>query len=491
MAPTVQDQRDERSRVQRRTLTVVVLSQVLGGAGLAAGVTVGALLAQEMLGSESLAGVSTALFTLGSALTAYVIGRITQRSGRRLGLGLGFAAGGLGAIGIVVAAVTGGVVLLFVSLFVYGAGTATNLQARYAGTDLATPARRGTAVSIAMVSTTVGAVAGPNLVEPLGELALGLGIPALAGPFLLAAAAYLAAGAVLLALLRPDPFLLARRLDAESAAAPAPAASSAPSAPPAAVRAAAPAPGAAPTPTQPLSPAPADASSPERPIPPASIPPLSPAPADASSPERPIPPAPTPPPPPRPGTGAYVGAAVMVLTQIAMVAIMTMTPVHMRAHHHDLGDVGLVIGVHIGAMYLPSLVTGALVDRVGRTPMAIAAGVTLLAAGITAALAPGDDLLLLIVALALLGLGWNFGLIAGTALVVDNTVPANRARVQGTLDVLIALSGAGAGVMSAVVMAGTSYSVLSLAGGVLALLLIPVLLWARGRAPSPSRPPSP
>jgi MFS family permease len=181
----------------------------------------------------------------------------------------------------------------------------------------------------------------------------------------------------------------------------------------------------------------------------------------------------------------------MVLTQIAMVAIMTMTPVHMRAHHHDLGDVGLVIGVHIGAMYLPSLVTGALVDRVGRTPMAIAAGVTLLAAGITAALAPGDDLLLLIVALALLGLGWNFGLIAGTALVVDNTVPANRARVQGTLDVLIALSGAGAGVMSAVVMAGTSYSVLSLAGGVLALLLIPVLLWARGRAPSPSRPPAP
>jgi MFS family permease len=433
MTETLHDQSDERARVQRRTLAVVVLSQVLGGAGLAAGVTVGALLAQEMLGSESLAGVSTALFTLGSALTAYVIGRITQRSGRRLGLGLGFAAGGLGAIGIVVAAVTGGVVLLFVSLFVYGAGTATNLQARYAGTDLATPARRGTAVSIAMVSTTVGAVAGPNLVEPLGEFALGLGIPALAGPFLLAAAAYLAAGAALLALLRPDPFLLARRLEAEAHA---------------------------------------DA---EADAPPAT---------SASS-------ALTAPPAPRPGTGAYVGAAVMVLTQIAMVAIMTMTPVHMRAHHHDLGDVGLVIGVHIGAMYLPSLVTGALVDRIGRTPMAIAAGVTLLAAGITAALAPGDDLLLLIVALAMLGLGWNFGLIAGTALVVDNTVPANRARVQGTLDVLVALSGAGAGVMSAVVMAGTSYSVLSLAGGVLALLLIPVLLWARGRAPSPSVPAAP
>ena len=187
---------------------------------------------------------------------------------------------------------------------------------------------------------------------------------------------------------------------------------------------------------------------------------------------------------PRPGNGAYVGATIMVLTQIAMVAIMTMTPVHMRAHHHGLGDVGLVIGIHIGAMYLPSLVTGVLVDKIGRIPMAVAAGVTLLAAGGTAAIAPGDDLGLLIVALALLGLGWNFGLIAGTALVIDNTVPANRARVQGSLDVLIALAGAGAGVMSSVVMASTDYATLSLAGGVLALLLIPVLIWARRKNPA-------
>ncbi|WAP50793.1 MFS transporter [Arthrobacter sp. ATA002] len=169
----------------------------------------------------------------------------------------------------------------------------------------------------------------------------------------------------------------------------------------------------------------------------------------------------------------------MVLTQIAMVAIMTMTPVHMRVHHHGLADVGLVIGVHIGSMYLPSLVTGALVDRVGRTPMAAAAGLTLLLAGVTAALAPGESLGLLILALALLGLGWNFGLISGTALVVDNTAPDIRPRVQGKIDVLVALAGAGGGMLSGVVMAGTSYAVLALAGGVLALLLLPVLLWAR------------
>ncbi|SDU25354.1 MFS transporter [Jiangella alkaliphila] len=407
----------ERQRVQRRTLTVVVVSQVLGGAGLAAGVTVGALLAQKMLGSDGVAGLPTALFTLGSALAAYLVGRFTQRWGRRIGLGAGFAAGGAGASGVVIAAATDNVPLLFAALFVYGAGTATNLQARYAGTDLAPPARRGTAISVAMVSTTLGAVAGPNLVEPLGDLATGLGIPALAGPFLLAAVAYSAAGAALFALLRPDPFLLARR---QAAAEPvdAPAASTGP----------------------------------------------------------------------RPGGAAYVGATIMVLTQISMVAIMTMTPVHMRAHHHGLGEVGLVIGIHIGAMFLPSLVTGMLVDRIGRTPMAVASGLTLLLAGVTAAAAPGDSLGLLIVALALLGLGWNFGLIAGTALVVDATVPANRARTQGATDVLVALAGAGGGAISGVVMSASDYATLSLGGGALALVLIPVLFWAHRdqRTPAPA-----
>ncbi|RTL08599.1 MAG: MFS transporter, partial [Acidimicrobiia bacterium] len=178
-------------------------------------------------------------------------------------------------------------------------------------------------------------------------------------------------------------------------------------------------------------------------------------------------------------SGAYLGAAVMVITQMAMVAIMTMTPVHMRAHGHDIGDVGLVIGFHIGAMYLPSLVTGVLVDRFGRITMAVAAAVTLLAAGVTAATAPGESLPALVAALVLLGLGWNFGLISGTALVVDATSPEDRPRVQGTIDVGVALAGAGGGVLSGVIVAGSSYATLSLLGGVLSLAVIPVLWWTR------------
>lgn len=410
------DSPDKQQRLYKRTLWIVVISQIFGGAGLAAGVTVGALLAQDMLGSESLAGIPSALLTLGSAVAALLVGRLSQRFGRRLGLASGFLAGGIGAIGVVIAAVANSIVLLFASLILYGAGTATNLQARYAGTDLAKPKQRATAVSIAMVSTTFGAVAGPNLVEVMGRFATSIGVPALAGPFILGAAAFILAGLVFWVLLRPDPFIVSKAIaEAQQV----------------------------------------DQSSPSR---------LNE--NQLASNNR----------------GIIVGATVMILTQIVMVAIMTMTPVHMKHHGHGLSEVGIVIGFHIGAMYLPSLLTGVLVDKVGRSTMAYASGVILLAASMTAAFAPADSMPLLITALVLLGLGWNFGLISGTALIVDATQPATRAKTQGTVDVLIALAGASGGALSGMVVANASYATLSLAGGVLSLLLVPVLIWSRRKS---------
>ena len=396
----------------RRTLWIVVLSQIFGGAGLAAGVTVGALLAQDMLGTDRFAGLPVALFTLGSAAAALMIGRMSQRFSRRTGLASGFLAGGIGAVGVVLAAVSNNVWLLFAALLIYGAGTAANLQARYAGTDLASAKQRGTAISIALVSTTFGAFAGPNLVGVMGRFAESIGIPALAGPFILAAIAYLLAGIVLLIFLRPDPLLVSlaiqehQQVHEENKAGMEP--------------------------------------------------------VDSAINKK----------------GVYLGATVMVLTQLIMFAIMTMTPIHMGHHGHDLGAVGLVISIHIAAMYLPSIVTGILVDKLGRVVMATAAGVTFMAAGIVAALAPPDSLVVLIVALALLGLGWNFGLISGTTLIVDSTHPSTRAKTQGTVDVLVALAGAAGGGLSGMVMAQSSYAVMSLGGGFLALLLIPVVVWS-------------
>ena len=399
----------KQRQLYKRTLIIVIISQMFGGAGLAAGITVGALLAEQMLGTNAFAGLPAALFTLGSAGAALTVGRLSNRFGIRMGLATGFITGGLGAIGVVFAAVLNSVFLLFASLLVYGAGTATNLQARYAGTDLASNKQRATAVSIAMVSTTFGAVAGPNLVEVMGNVAISIGVPELAGPFILSATAFIVAGIVLFAFLRPDPFIIALKINENKQK------------------------------TEPKK-------IPEK---------------NHLNKKR-----------------ITVGALTMVLTQIVMIAIMTMTPIHMGHHGHSLGAIGLVIGFHIGSMYLPSLFTGILVDKIGRTAMVIASGVTLLASGIVAALAPGDSIFLLIVALSLLGIGWNFGLISGTALIVDATEPLTRAKTQGTVDVFIALAGASGSAMSGMVVAGSSYEMLSLAGGVLSLILIPVVIWS-------------
>lgn len=409
------DSPEKQQQLYKKTLRIVILSQIFGGAGLAAGITVGALLAQDMLGTESAAGIPVALLTLGSAGSALLVGRLSQRFGRRAGLAAGFLAGGLGAIGVIIAVLINSILLLFASLLIYGAGTAANLQARYAGTDLATAKQRATAVSMAMVSTTFGAVAGPNLVDVMGQFANSIGIPTLAGPFILAAAAFILAGLVLLLFLRPDPLVVSTAL--------------------------------------------ANAQEEER-IVQAKLNTKN---STVNINKR----------------GIVVGATIMVLTQFVMAAIMTMTPIHMGHHGHGLREVGLVIGFHVGAMYFPSLVTGLLVDKVGRTAMAVAAGATLLASGLLAAFVPADSMALLICALILLGVGWNFGLISGTALIVDATHPSVRAKTQGSVDVLLALSGASGGALSGIVVAHSSYAVLSLSGAILSLLLIPVVVWSR------------
>ncbi|TWD84278.1 putative MFS family arabinose efflux permease [Kribbella amoyensis] len=391
-----------KSAVQRRVLVVLAGAQILSGVGLAAGVTVGSLLAQELLGSTSLAGLPAAVSTAGAVLAAVAVGRISDARGRRIGLAAGYLAGSIGSGGAVLAAVTGAPELLFASLFVYGAGMVTSLQARYAGADLAAPGRRARAVSIVLVATTLGAVAGPNLATPTGDLAVSLGLPFLAGPFILAAIAYLAAALVLLVWLRPDPLLLSRILAEKEPVA-----------------------------------------------------------LDDGT---------------RRSSDLLAGASVLVLTQLVMVAIMTMTPVHLHDHGHSPAAVGLVIAVHLAAMYLPSPVTGWLVDRYGGPVLATGAAVALLGAGLLGAV--GNSVGDLAVTLGLVGLGWNLGLVSGTAIVTDAVAPAGRARTQGLVDVAIAISGAAGGTASGFVVALAGYSHLALGGGLLGLAVLPVVLVA-------------
>ena len=407
---------------QRRTLTVLLLAQILSGAGLAAGITVGALLAEQMLGSSRFSGLAIVFFTIGSAAAAVGVGRVSQSLGRRVGLSAGYLTGALGSLGVVVAANLGNVVLLFASMLVYGAGVATNLQARYAGADLAAPTRRGRAVSIVLVATAVGAIIGPNLANVTGSIAAEVGVPPLAGPFMLAGAAYAAAGLVLWILLRPDPLLLARSIAASSSSKG------------------------------------GDATTGSS--------------ASTTSSAGKLEPR-------RWSWAVASGAGIMIITQLIMVAIMTMTPIHIEHHGHGVGITGVVIAAHVAGMFLPSPFSGWLVDRFGYLAIAAAAGVTLVAAGLLAAWGPVDSVATLVLALVLLGLGWNLGLVSGTTVVTDAVPLATRARTQGVVDLGIALAGAGGALSAGLIVTAASYATLTLAGGLLALLIIPIAAVAR------------
>ncbi len=205
-------QTPDRASLQRRTVTTLVGSQVLGGVGLSAGIAVGALLAEEVSGSARFAGLGGTFQVLGSALVAIPMARVMAARGRRPGLVLGYALAAAGAVGLITAGIIGSFPLLLVSSLAFGGATTANSQSRYAAADLAPPDRRARDLSIVVWATTLGSVLGPNLVGPSAPVADALGLPRLTGPFVFSLVGLLLAIVVVLVRLRPDPLLLSRRL---------------------------------------------------------------------------------------------------------------------------------------------------------------------------------------------------------------------------------------------------------------------------------------
>lgn len=202
----------DRAAVQRRTVRVLVLTQAVGAVGITIGIATASLLARDISGSESQAGLAQTAQVLGAAVAAYLLARLMARRGRRVGLGTGYLLGAGGAVLAVVAGAVGSMALLLLGALLLGATTAANSGARYAATDLAEAHHRGRALSVVVWATTIGAVAGPNLAGPAAALARALDLPELTGPFLLGAVAMLAAAVLVGTLLRPDPLLTARAL---------------------------------------------------------------------------------------------------------------------------------------------------------------------------------------------------------------------------------------------------------------------------------------
>ncbi len=398
--------------VQRRTLAVLASAQVLGLAGLAGGGTVGALLGRDLLGGTTWAGLPQAFLVVGTAATAVPLSRYMAHAGRRPGLRLGWLLGAIGASLVVAAAVWSNPALLLTGMALIGSAAAAGDAAKYAAADLALPAARGVAIGTVVSASTVSAIAGPNLAAPTGSLARSLGMPELAGPFVLAVLTFGMAALLLTLFLRPDPLMVARGLALPAARA------------------------RGPLPPNPLS---------------ALV-------------RRP---------------GVPLGLIAMSAANFVMILVMTMAPIHLAAHHSNLNVVGLAVSAHIAGMFAISPLTGRLSDQLGRAPVIGLGGCGLMAAGALAAMAEPHDTALLILSLVILGIGWNFGLIGGSALLTDSVPELARPRMQGIADASAGIAGMVASVLSGLLLAAAGFAALGLVAVVVAAGLAGVSLrWA-------------
>ena len=209
MATAARIPADDLPRLRRRMSWVLFTVAALGSTGYIAAVTVGTLVAAEMSGGAALGGLPTTTTTIGTAVAASLIAMIMLRRGRRIGLLLGLAVGVFGGAIVFISILAGSIPLLLLGSAFTGFANAAGNLGRYIAADMATPERRASALGLVVWGTTIGAVIGPNLTAPAGEMAVALGFPELAGPYLLTVFFIGLAWIVSVFLLRPEPYALA------------------------------------------------------------------------------------------------------------------------------------------------------------------------------------------------------------------------------------------------------------------------------------------
>ncbi|MBT3240142.1 MAG: MFS transporter [Chloroflexi bacterium] len=173
--------------------------------------------------------------------------------------------------------------------------------------------------------------------------------------------------------------------------------------------------------------------------------------------------------------GVIVAVTSMIIGQAVMTLVMGMTALFMRDNGHNLADISIVFSAHTLGMFAFSVLTGNLADRWGRPQVIITGSMILLASFVLAPLSLTTSMIAL--ALFLLGLGWNFCFVAGSALLADILNHAERSKSQGANDLLIALSAAGASFGGGVVYANYGFPSLNGIGAFLTLIPLILTLW--------------
>jgi MFS family permease len=364
-----------------------------------AGASTAATLIADRAAGAGWSGVPNAAGVLGTAVGTLTAGQLISRHGSKtVLLGL-YGAAVAGALVAFAAAVSTTLVLLMLGMFLLGLGNGAAQLSRYLAAELVPAHRKGFALSMIVWAGTVGAVVGPSLIAPGAGLSTTLGLPALAGPVLVAVAM---TGLALLVstVLRRTPAPPARRMSF------------------AALR-----------------------------------------------------------------TPVVLAPLVsMVCAQLTMVAVMTMTPLHMR--DHGLEVLGLVISAHMVGMFALAPVSGRLADRFGGT-VTTYLGIGLLVVSAVAAFGAGEPAGLSL-AMFLLGYGWNLVFVGGSATLSRELPEDQRIQLQGAVDAVVwgssALASFGAGLLFGL----GGYSLVAVVGGVIAVL--PVIVLARRRVPAEPAP---
>ncbi|MEL6272252.1 MAG: MFS transporter [Chloroflexota bacterium] len=357
-----------------RLTNTLFITQSLFTAAQTAVVTLLTVIAVQISGRESLAGVPTTVATLSQAAMAMPIGILMGRFGRRLGLSTSYGTSALGAVIGIVAILQSSFMLLVVSVMVIGVGRAGAEQSRYAAGDIFPDGLRARMIGRVVFAGTVGAVFSIGLFMLNSRLTAVSATNASAGLWAIAAVVYAVAAVLIFLFLRPEPLTIAAQINREEQEQA----------------------------------------------------------ATAQVPQEPehtvgemlqMPP-------------VRLAIVAMLISQTTMVALMVMTPLHMA--HHNYGDVSISIVqvTHVLGMFGLSSLTGYLIDRYGEVNTMIAGAFTLILSAIIAPMSSRMPFLL--IGLFLLGLGWNFGYIAGSSMLSKALRGAGRSRMQGMSDMFVA-----------------------------------------------------
>lgn len=407
-----------RTTVQKRTLWVLAISQIFGTIGVGVAPSIGILLAEEVTSSEAWAGLARTASTLGAALLGLPLGNLAARFGRRFALSGGWWLAALGALLLVPAAQFQMAIPLFAGLLLIGSGSAISLQARFAATDLAADDHKGRSLALIVWVGTIGTVLGPNLGVPGQAISDATGVHVYAGAFLIAGIAMLLAGLLVFLLMRPDPLLLIRENDRLAGAA---------------------------------------------------LPVRQRGSLKRFASEL------------RNNLRARYAVVAILSAQVVMVAIMTMTPIHVTHHGGSVSLVGITISLHILGMYALAPVVGYVADRWGYR-FSIGAGLAIFAASLLAGGLHPESMGWIMTSLILLGVGWSFINVSGSALFATVVSKQERASVQGGVDALSNLCGATAAFAAGPLMAISSFSALTVIAAIVLLPLAAMTILVPARA---------